>query len=144
MLSYSAELGQWKMTISNMFFLRPIHINARTEKPEHSRKKKGKRNEGGRERGGSCLPGPGTVTQTASHERCGLKGIHELLEVTGRQEVSGGIPKLRSLCCQGQCPEHHTTTLVCPFSYIRIKSPSPPTFFGLSSILPPTQQSYTP
>jgi hypothetical protein len=45
------QLNQWKMTFSNMFFLRPIHINARTENLEHSRKKKGKRDGGGRERG---------------------------------------------------------------------------------------------
>lgn len=45
--SVHAKLDQWKMTFSNVFFLRPIHINARTEKPEHSRKKKGKRNEDG-------------------------------------------------------------------------------------------------
>ena len=140
---YWAKLGQWRMTFSNIFFLWSIHINARTEKPEHSRKKKGK--EGRRD-----LPRllcTGTITQAinTSLERCGLKGINNLLKATGSQEVSGGIPKLGSLCCQSQCPEHHTITLLCLFFTNWDKKPYTSNFWGLISHTStcPTQ-SYTP
>lgn len=119
-----ALLLSWAGSVENDLlkltsFLWPIHINAKTEKPEHSRKKKGKRRR--REGEGLILPPRAEhCPQTASRRDVGW-GVHELLgSQVSRKCQADSKAKVSLLPRPVPWTSHHHTSM--PFSYIRIKA----------------------